>query len=208
MRKNKILITAILVITISVSCQNKNRNNRDAAATVITSIGTDTTKRAQIYTSDVDLQGNEKLFILEAINGAMFDVEIATMVARKTRDPLVKSFAEKMIAVSTKANNDLVSIAKGKGISPPTVQSEENMAQLMVFKTVSDRFLDKAYVKLVITSLAHSDMLFGNAVTFKNNAIKTFAINSLSGIQQHHKEAIALGKKLNVSNKNNGNDPI
>ncbi|CAM4108135.1 Predicted outer membrane protein [Pedobacter westerhofensis] len=206
MRKNNLLLNTIVIIIATVSCQNQNRNNRDQAATSVTDTTTDTTKRAQIYTSDVDLQGNEKLFILEAINGALFDIETAAIVERETKDPLVKSFAKKMFTASTKANNDLASIAKGKGINPPTVQSEENRTQLLVLKTVSGKLLDKTYIKLVSTSLAHYDMLFGKAVTFKNKDIKTFAINALSEIQQRHKEATAIAKKLNVSNQNNGND--
>ena len=206
MRKNNLLPIFIAIIIGAVSCQNENRNNRDKPATSVTDTTMDTTQRAQMYTSDVDLQGNEKLFILNAINSAMLDIETGTMVERKTKDPVVKSFARKMVAASTKANKNLALIAKEKGINPPTVQSGDNLTQITTLKKLSGNLLDKTYIKLASTSLASSDLLFGKAATFKNKDIKTFAINALSDIQQNHKEAIAIGKKLNINNQNNGND--
>lgn len=206
MRKNNLLPIFIAIIIGAVSCQNENRNNRDKPATSVTDTTMDTTQRAQMYTSDVDLQGNEKVFILNAINSAMLDIETGTMVERKTKDPVVKSFARKMVAASTKANKNLALIAQGKGINPPTVQSGDNLTQITTLKKLSGNLLDKTYIKLASASLASSDLLFGKAATFKNKDIKTFAINALSDIQQNHKEAIAIGKKLNISNQNNGND--
>jgi predicted outer membrane protein len=206
MKKYNYFLIAIVMLISAISCQNENRNNRDKAATSITDATSDTTMRAQMYTSDVDLQGDEKLFLLDAINGSIFDIEAATMLERKTKNPLVKSFAKNIVTASTQVSKNLSLIAKGKGINPPTVQSEENLAKLTVLKTVSDELLDKTYIKLVTTSLAHYDMLFGKAATFKNKDIKTFAINALSETQKHHNEAVAIGKKLNVSNQNNGND--
>ena len=206
MRKNNLLPIFIAIIIGAVSCQNENRNNRDKPATSVTDTTMDTNQRAQMYTSDVDLQGNEKVFILNAINSAMLDIETGTMVERKTKDPVVKSFARKMVAASTKANKNLALIAKGKGINPPTVQSGDNLTQITTLKKLSGNLLDKTYIKLASASLANSDLLFGKAATFKNKDIKTFAINALSDIQQNHKEAIAIGKKLNISNQNNGND--
>jgi putative membrane protein len=206
MTKINLLPIAFAIILMAGSCQNENRNNRDKAATNVTDTTMDTTARAQMYTSDVDLQGNEKLFFLSAINGAMLDIEAGTMAERKTKDPLVKAFAHKMVVAATKANKNLGLIAKGKGISPPTVLSEENLSQMAALKTVSGELFDKTYVKLATQSLAAADLLLGKAATFKNDDIKTFAINSLSDVQQNHKEAVTLGKKLNISNQNNGND--
>jgi len=206
MRKNNLLPVAFTMLFLTTSCQSENRNNRDKAATNVTDTTMDTTLRAQMYTSDVDLQGNEKLFILSAINSAMLDMETGTMVERKTKDPVVKAFALKMVAASSKANKNLGLIAKGKGISPPTVLSAENLTQITALKTVSGKLFDKTYVQLATKSLAASDLLLGKAATFKNEDIKTFAINSLSDIQQNYKEAVAIGKKLNISNQNNGND--
>jgi putative membrane protein len=206
MRKINLLPIAFAIILMAAACQNENRNNRDKAATNVTDTTMDTTARAQMYTSDVDLQGNEKLFFLSAINGAMLDIEAGTMAERKTKDPLVKAFAHKMVVAATKANQNLELIAKGKGISPPTVLSEENLSQMAALKTVSGNLFDKTYVKLATQSLAAADLLLGKAATFKNEDIKTFAINSLSDIQQNYKEAVTLGKKLNISNQNNGND--
>jgi len=206
MRKSTILTVTVAAIFATTACQNENRNNRDKAATTITDTTMDTTQRAQMYTSDVDLQGNEKLFIMTAINGAMLDIETGTLIERKTKDPVVKAFAKQMVAASTKVNNNLTSIAKGKGISPPSLQSEENLSQIAALKTVSGIMLDKTYIKLAIKSLGASDILFGKAATFKNEDIKTFAINSLSEVQANQKQAVAIGKKINISNLNSGDD--
>jgi len=206
MRKHHLLPLAIAIVFGFTACQNENRNNRDQAAINVTDTTTDTTLRAQMYTSDVDLQGNEKLFILTAINGAMLDIEAATMVERKTKALMIKSFAQQIVANQTKALKNLTLIAKGKGINPPTVLSQENLQQMGTLKTVTGNLLDKTYIKLATKSLTDADLLFGKAATFKNKDIKTFAINSLSEIQQTQKEAVAIGKQLNVSNQNNGND--
>jgi predicted outer membrane protein len=66
----------------------------------------------------------------------MLDLEADVMVERKTKDPLVKSSAKEMVTASSKADKDLISIARGKGINRSAVQSEENLTQITALKTL------------------------------------------------------------------------
>lgn len=188
------------------SCNNENRGGRDAAATSVTDSLTDTTQRAQNYTADVEINGDEKSFILPAAAGGMMEVAAGNLIIEKSTNPAVKAFATRMVKDHTKANNELEGIAKEKGLTVPATLPEEQLKHIAAMKTLSGRSLDVHYITMMIDDHVKTIDLFGKATGFKDAKLKNFALTILPVIQEHYKLAEELGKKLNISNVNNGDD--
>lgn len=188
------------------SCNNNNRDGRDSAATSAVDSLSDTTQRAQNYTADVDINGDEKSFILPAAAGGMMEVAAGNLIVQKSLNPLVKAFAARMVKDHTKANTELEKVVKAKGLTVPATLPEEQMKHIDAMKTLTGRSLDVHYITMMIDDHAKTEDLFGKATSFKDNDLKAFALTTLPIIKEHYKLAVELGKKLNISNVNNGDD--
>ena len=188
------------------ACGNADRKDRDEEPTLFADSLSDTTTRAQAATADVDMNGNEKLFVLTAATGGMMEVEAATVVISKTKNPEVKAFAQMMLKDHKKANADLEAIAKGKGMSLPTVLPAEHQKHLDDLKAQSGREFDTRYIKMMIEDHAKTTALFTQGSKLKNPDLKIFASNTLPVIKTHYQSAVAIGKTLNLDNSGNGDD--
>ncbi|SEA69280.1 DUF4142 domain-containing protein [Pedobacter hartonius] len=200
-----LLLLPAMILSLG-ACQNGDRNHRDQAATTVADSTSDTTQRAQMYTSDVDLNGNEKAFILSVSDNALLEAEAGALIVQKTKNQAISGLAKQLIKGYTKAGKDLTTIAKGKGLDVQTVLSQDHQAEVTSLKALSGLALDKAYISLVIRIHSHDEDLFGKAAIFKNKDLKIFALNFLPEIQKFHKTATDVAIKMNLSNKGNGND--
>lgn len=205
MTNYKIYLVAITLAGLQ-SCQNANRNNRDEAATANRDTISDTTARAQAYTADVDLNGDEKTFIINAATAGMMEVEAGKIAVTNTHNTKIKNFASMMVKDHTKANADLGKVAKGKGLALPDALPEKQMKDLATLKSLTGRTFDTQYITMMINGHADAEALYGHATGYKNEALKNFILNTLPVIQEHRKTITRIGKEFNVTNVNNGDD--
>jgi len=198
---------AIIAATIIIqACGNADRKDRDQEATLIADSLSDSTARAQAATADVDLNGDEKIFILTAASGGMMEVESANAALLKTKNPQIQAFARQMLKDHNKTNNDLAAIARGKGISPPLTLNEAQQKHLAQLKTLSGRTFDTQYMTMMIADHQKTVALFGQGSQLPDGDLKTFAANALPVIGEHYQKALAIGKSLNLKNVNAGDD--
>lgn len=190
------------------SCGNADRNGRDQAATGITDSLSDTTQRAKAVTADVDLNGDEKVFTLSAANGGMMEVEAANLALKKSKNKTVKDFAARMLKDHGMANDELKQIAVSKGLDLPTTLPEELAAHLKQMNTLEDRAFDVQYMRMMMDDHKRTVQLFTDGSRLADAQLKNFAAKTLPIIQEHHKMAVEIGKKLNVTNANNGDDVL
>jgi putative membrane protein len=203
----KPIFFVITLVSISLQgCFNDDRGQRDAAATSAIDQTEDTTQRAQNYTADVDINGDEKSFLSQAASGSMGEIAAGNLIIQKSTNPAVKAFAERMVKEHTKANKELEEIAKTKGLVFPNTLSEKQLKEIAAMKELSGRSIDVQYITMMINNHAQTVALYGKATSFKDSALKAFASTNLPVVQMHRKEAIKLGEKLNISNTNNGDD--
>jgi putative membrane protein len=86
---------------------------------------TDTSKRASqgAKTSAKQLSAQDKNFIMNAAKGGMMEVEMGKMAAQNAQNADVKKFGNRMVADHSKANNELMALAKEEGVSLPAAKS-------------------------------------------------------------------------------------
>jgi len=200
-------LTFCLLIGLQ-ACTNADRNGRDQAATGVVDSTSDTTQRAKAMTADVDVNGDGKVFTLSAATGGLMEVEAATLAIKKSKDKAVKAFAEQMLKDHSAANTELTSIAGAKGIQLAKTLPDEMEKHLTGLNTLADREFDLQYMRMMISDHQKTVQLFTDGSRLADPELKAFAAKTLPVIRQHAQSALEIGKRLNISNANNGDDVL
>lgn len=190
------------------SCTNADRSGRDQAASGMVDSTIDTTQRAKAMTADVDVNGDGKLFALSATTGGLMEVEAATLAIKKSKDKAVKTFAEQMLKDHSAANAELTKIAGVKGFQLSKTLPDELEKHLTRLNTLADREFDLQYIRMMISDHQKTVQLFTDGSRLADPELKAFAVKTLPVIQQHAQSAMEIGKHLNISNANNGDDVL
>ena len=69
------------------------------------------------------LSAADKNFMMNAAKGGMMEVEWGKVAAQNGQDPTVKNFGNKMVTDHSKANTELMALAKEEGVSLPAGKS-------------------------------------------------------------------------------------
>ncbi|AOM79659.1 DUF4142 domain-containing protein [Pedobacter steynii] len=201
----KNLLPVCLLIGLQ-SCGNAERNGRDETANEITDSLSDTTQRAKAINADVDLNGDAKVFTLSAAVGGMMEVEAAGIALKKSKNKMVKDFATRMLKDHGFANTELKGIAETKGLQLARTLPTEMAAHLEKLNSLEDRAFDVQYMRMMINDHEKTVQLFTEGGRLADQELRAFAVKTLPLIQQHYQSAVEIGKSINISNANNGDD--
>ncbi|HJT46444.1 MAG TPA: DUF4142 domain-containing protein [Chthoniobacterales bacterium] len=69
------------------------------------------------------LSAADKTFMMNAAKGGMMEVEMGKMAAQNAQNADVKKFGNRMVADHSKANNELMALAKEEGVALPAAKS-------------------------------------------------------------------------------------
>ena len=69
------------------------------------------------------LSAADKTFMMNAAKGGMMEVEMGKMAAQSAQNADVKKFGNRMVTDHSKANNELISLAKEEGVSLPAAKA-------------------------------------------------------------------------------------
>ncbi|MFA4867877.1 MAG: DUF4142 domain-containing protein [Pedobacter sp.] len=201
-------VLIICLIAGLQACNNAERSGRDETAKEMVDSLSDTSRRAQALTADVDLNGDGKVFILSAANGGMMEVEAAGIAIKRTKNKLVKDFAEQMLKDHSAANAELKAIADAKGLGLGTSLPDELAAHLAKLNGLDERAFDLQYMRMMINDHQKTVELFTSGSRLEDAGLRAFAVKTLPVIRGHYQSAMAIGKKLNITNANNGDDVL
>lgn len=200
-----LLAGAAMVLALQ-SCQNQEKKDKENLETAKSDSLADSIQRTKATTPDALLTDDVKTFILPAAIGGMMEVEAANLVLQKSGNADVKAFAAQMVKDHTQANKELAPIAAAKGVNIPTMLPEQQGKHLVQMQTLAGRSLDVHYITMMITDHASTVALFEQASRYNDQAIQQFVAKTLPIIKAHYQTALKLGKSLNISNMNNGDD--
>jgi len=128
--------------------------------------------------ANANLSDKDKSFMKEAAKGGMMEVEMGKMAQQKGKSPEVKKIGSTMVADHTKANNELMAIAKKKGVD----LSKEKPAK----HSMGDANFDKDYVNMMVKD--HEKDLGAFQAEAKNGTdaeVKAFASKTSAVIKKH-----------------------
>ncbi|HEY1628455.1 MAG TPA: DUF4142 domain-containing protein, partial [Tepidisphaeraceae bacterium] len=140
------------------------------------------------------LSSHDLKFVTEAAEGGMTEVKASQVAVDKTTDPEIKNFAQKMVDDHTKVNDQLKSLAEGKGVTMPTMLDSSHQDKVDDLAKMSGPDFDKDYVKMMVKD--HKDTVelfqhYSGATTSilhkpaDDADLKDFASKTLPTLQEH-----------------------
>jgi putative membrane protein len=135
------------------------------------------------------LSAKDKSFMKEAAQGGMMEVDMGKMAQQKGKSDDVKKFGSRMVADHTKANAELMGIAKKKGVDLSKEKAK--------MKKLNDANFDKEYVNAMVKD--HEEDLAAFRAEAKNGSdadVKAFASKTSAMIQKHLDMAKAAQAKM------------
>lgn len=140
-----------------------------------------------------------KEFVKKAAESGVAEVELGKLAAQKATNPDVKAFAQLMVTDHTKANKELMAVAKGKGMEVPTEPGMMQKASMEKFKHHSgDSAFDKDYMQHMVKDHETDVKLFQTAAndTTLDPDLRAFAKKTLPTLQEHLAKAQKIDAQL------------
>lgn len=145
---------------------------------------------------------NERNFVTMAASSGMLEVDASRLALERSKDPQVRTFAQRMVDDHSKANAELKMVAKKAGLAdvPSTMTSTHN-GHLERLRALSGQSFDREYAAQVGVA-AHTEAvaLFDKASRdLVNSDIRAFAGATLPKLQEHLKQSQSLARSVGVS---------
>jgi putative membrane protein len=172
-----LMVTAALTF---LSCESRKETNS-------TEIAEDQNDK-NLEKSDIKKDAE---FAVDATDGGLYEVQVATLAVKKATSPQVKQFAQMMVDDHTKANNELRSLAEQKGIALPDVLSENCQKKYYdLDQKAQGAEFDKAYIDLMVKDHKDDiDKFEKEANKGEDPELKLWASEKLAALRHHLEEA-------------------
>ncbi len=141
----------------------------------------------------------DKTFALEASAASSAEVAAGQMALRKSSNPAVRAFAQKMIEDHSKANSELIRVTGLSGIAIAKSPTPEQQSAAARLDALGGSAFDRAYVALQLEDHRKAVALFNDEAT---NAVdvdlKSFAAKTVQILEMHLKHVESLARTLGL----------
>ncbi len=131
-------------------------------------------------------------FVKMAAQAGMAEIEAGNIALAKSQDPQIRNFAERMVADHGKANSELASLAKAKGIEAPLRLDSDHRAMLDSLQAKSGPDFDAAYSQHMKMDHTKAIALFEGASKSADADFAGFAQKTLPTLKEHKQLAAGL----------------
>jgi putative membrane protein len=128
-------------------------------------------------------------FVTKAAQGGLTEVAVSKAAAASAQDPKIKQFADQMVRDHSKANDELSSLAKSKGLQVPTSLDAEHQAIVQKLGNKKGSEFDAAYTKQMKEDHAKTVALFQAATKSSDPELAAFAKKTLPTLMEHKRMA-------------------
>jgi putative membrane protein len=154
---------------------------------------------AQDSATSAQSAASSKEFVDKAGASGLAEVEMSELGARKAKSNQVEAFAKRMIADHTKANQELETAIKGKGLQIPSSRDDTHksmMAKLQQQDAGKD--FDRAYMEQMVEDHKAAVDLFESAADDDGLDInlRGYAKRTLPALRDHLQQAQKIQSKL------------
>ena len=134
-------------------------------------------------------------FVDDAAQGGITEVEAGKLALEKSSSADVKAFAQHMVTDHTKANQELMALAKKLDIEVPDDAALTDKAKKAILE-MRDESFDTAYANNQVAAHEKTVELFQKEAASSDNAeLKAFATKTLPTLEAHLKMAKELQAK-------------
>jgi putative membrane protein len=138
-------------------------------------------------------------FIKKVAPNGVAEVGLAQMAETKATDTQVKAFATMLRTDHSKANTELLSIARAKSVTVPEGVSPAHKATRDRLEKLSGAAFDRAYVNEMVQAHRNGIQEFEKASQGADAEIKAFATKTLPTLHHHFDEAQRLAAGARVT---------
>lgn len=183
----KKLTMIAMLVTAALSFQACSNNSaKDSTSTADSTNAVKDTSKDSTKTGGIAVTEDDAKFATTAADGGMAEVAYAKLAVQKATNPKVKEFAQMMITDHTKANTELMGIAKMKNITLPGTPGEKHQKMMTDASAKTGADFDKAYVNDMVADHKEDVDLFEKASKdCKDPELKAFATKTLPVLKMH-----------------------
>ncbi len=142
------------------------------------------------------VSAQDQTFVKQAAIGGMAEVQEGQLAVSKASAPDVKQFGQHMIDDHTPNNQELMTLAQQKGITPPAALDPKHSKQAAALQKKSGAAFDRAYIKGQVAG--HQEMASVMQTEIQSGTdpdLKAFAQKTLQVVQEHLQMAQQLQAK-------------
>jgi putative membrane protein len=149
----------------------------------------------------------DSTFASMVTESGIMEIESGRLALLKTTNPDVKTFAQRMVDDHSKTNEELKSIAQGKGINLPVYINQENQEKIKSLSGKSGNDFDQTYIDMMVNEHQKYVDEFKNASNeaLLDDDLRSYAKKSLLTLSSHLDMAKRIQDKLSPSSMNNKN---
>jgi len=140
-------------------------------------------------------------FVIDAASGGMAEVKLGQLAQEKASSDAVKTFAKRMVDDHTKAGDKLKEAAQSDNIALPGELKASDQAAYDRLSKLSGTEFDRAYMQMMVKDHEEDVAEFKKEVAGgKNEALKSFAAETLPTLEDHLKQArdVAANRKASM----------
>jgi putative membrane protein len=177
-------LTVIAAIALATqSCSHAAKDAKETADSL--NKAKDTTSNV-MNTGGIAVTSDDAKFATAAANGGMAEVALGKLALTKTSSAAIKDFANMMVTDHSKANDELMAIAKKKNITLPSEPDSTHMKKKEELSKLMGTDFDKSYVSAMIDGHKKTlDLMNDEAKNGKDADLKAFAAQTAPTVQMH-----------------------
>jgi putative membrane protein len=150
----------------------------------------------------------DRRFLTAAAMSGMAEVELGQLAVQRGASDAVKQFGQRMVDDHTRANQELIGLASGAGVTLPTALDAKHRALVDRMSRLSGAAFDRAYKSQMVKDHTSAVALFQREAGRGAHAdLKAFATRTLPTLQEHLGMAreMATGGTTPANRNANGN---
>jgi putative membrane protein len=129
---------------------------------------------------------DDRLFAMAAAASGMAEIGISQMALQKTEDEQVRSFAERMIADHTQANQKLAQLAQAKGLQMPNGPGLKDTATALALAgSAPEQFPQEYFKQQEAAHMIAIGLFKAQAERGSDEELREFARSALPKLQEH-----------------------
>jgi putative membrane protein len=132
------------------------------------------------------------VFMEQAAQTGLTEVEAARLALARSQDPGIRSFAQRMVTDHGRANDELATLARAKGVALPTALDAQHRAVLDEITSSTGAEFDRSYARHMVMGHTKAVALFEAAANSPDAAVSGFAKKSLPMLKEHQRLADKL----------------
>ncbi|PJJ83262.1 DUF4142 domain-containing protein [Mucilaginibacter auburnensis] len=187
MKKLNVTLMIALSALMFQACNSAEKDSTETADSV------NMEKDTSVAGPGIAVVEDDSKFVVDAANGGMTEVELGKLAQQKATNAKVKEFASMMVMDHSKANEELMALAKAKNITLPDSVSSESKSMMKSLSEKTGADFDKAYVNEMVDDHKKDVSKFESASkNLKDPELKAFVDKTLPVLKGHLDKITAI----------------